>query len=172
MRDATSSSGSWNLQVGYRRTRYRTASRWLTSTENHDERLPAFYLCSKRPVGGKAPQSTPRELSFIRLVSTITPSTSAGWRWSTSSENAARSTGQSGQLAELPLVPKERGARTSGSPYVHKGWVALCRSVDQRPAVLAALQHPLRFALYLPDPLPRDVEFLAEFGEGSGLAIV
>jgi hypothetical protein len=40
------------------------------------------------------------------------------WFWgrSTPSENAARSTGQLGQVAELPLVPKERGSPKFGLP--------------------------------------------------------
>src|SRR5215212_8738867 len=51
-------------------------------------------------------------------------------------------------------------------------WSVLRRGVLGSQPVLAILEHPLRLALDLPDPLARDLELLAELGEGRGLLAV
>src|SRR5918998_2063305 len=48
----------------------------------------------------------------------------------------------------------------------------LCYSIAQDAAVLPALQDTFRLPLQLPDPLARDVQLVAEFGEGGRLAVV
>src|SRR5215208_5336300 len=48
-------------------------------------------------------------------------------------------------------------------------WSVLRRGVLGSQPVLAVLEHPLRLALDLPDPLARDLKLLAELGEGRGL---
>src|SRR5215216_2637598 len=51
-------------------------------------------------------------------------------------------------------------------------WSVLRRGVLGSQPVLAVLEHPLRLALDLPDPLARDLELLAELGEDRGLPAV
>src|SRR5215207_9528814 len=48
----------------------------------------------------------------------------------------------------------------------------LCYSIAQDATVLSALQDAFRLPLELPDPFARDVQLLAEFGEGGRLAVV
>src|ERR671921_1580371 len=48
----------------------------------------------------------------------------------------------------------------------------LCYSIAQDTTVLPALQDTFRLPLQLPDPLARDVQLVAEFGEGGRLAVI
>src|SRR5215203_7061006 len=48
----------------------------------------------------------------------------------------------------------------------------LCYSIAQDAAILPALQDTFRLPLQLPDPLARDVQLVAEFGEGGRLAVI